>query len=76
MCSSDLAVNLPADIFEYVITILSSPIIDLYGGKDISGEDIWLPVNIQASTVKEDPQKLMNDLEITFALPETNAQTL
>lgn len=70
------AVNLPADIFEYVITILSSPIIDLYGGKDISGEDIWLPVNIQASTVKEDPQKLMNDLEITFALPETNAQTL
>lgn len=70
------AVNLPADIYEYVVTILTSPIIDLYCGRDENGVDVWLPVNIQAGTIKYDPRKILNNLEFSFALPDVNAQTL
>ncbi|MCM1141242.1 MAG: hypothetical protein NC453_21960 [Muribaculum sp.] len=70
------AVNLPADIYEYVATIITSPIIDLYCGKDEHGNEIWLPVNIQANTVKYSPRKMLNNLEFSFALPAINAQTL
>lgn len=70
------AVNLPADIYEYVVTILTSPIVDLYCGKDENGVEIWLPVNIQANTVKYNPKKILNNLEFSFAIPGINAQTL
>lgn len=70
------AVNLPADIYEYVATILTSPIIDLYCGKDENGVEIWLPVNVQAGTVKYSPKKMLNNLEFSFAIPAINAQTL
>lgn len=70
------AVNLPSDIFDYVVTVVSAPIVDLYLGKDDSGTEIWLPVNIQASTVKFAPKQTLNDLEFAFALPDVNAQSL
>lgn len=70
------AVNLPSDIFDYVVTVVSAPIVDLYLGKDDSGTEIWLPVNIQASTVKYIPKQTLNDLEFSFALPDVNAQSL
>ena len=70
------AVNLPSDIFDYVVTVVSAPIVDLYLGKDDSGAEIWLPVNIQASTVKFAPKQTLNDLEFAFALPDVNAQSL
>ncbi len=70
------AVNLPIDIFDYVVTVVSAPIVDLYLGKDETGTDIWLPVNIQASTVKYNPKQTLNDLEFSFAIPDVNSQTL
>lgn len=70
------AVNLPSDIFDYVVTIVSAPIVDLYLGKDETGTEIWLPVNIQASTVKHNPKQTLNDLEFSFAIPDINAQSL
>lgn len=70
------AVNLPADIYEYVVTVLTSPIVDLYCGKDENGNEIWLPVNIQAGTVKYSPKKVLNNLEFSFAIPDINAQSL
>lgn len=70
------AVNLPKDIYDYVVTILSAPIVDLYRGKDEFGEEIWQPVNIQSSTADYDPKKILNDLEFTFAIPDVNSQSL
>lgn len=70
------AVNLSADIYEYVATILTSPIVDLYLGKDEHGVEIWLPVNIQANTVRYNPKKILNNLEFSFSIPDVNAQTL
>lgn len=70
------AVNLPTDIFDYVVTIVTAPIVDLYCGKDETGTDIWLPVNIEANTVKHNPKQVLNDLEFSFAIPDVNAQSL
>lgn len=70
------AVNLLSDIFDYVATVVSSPIVDLYLGKDIDGNEIWQPVNIQASTVKHNPKQPLNDLEFSFSAPAVNAQSL
>lgn len=70
------AVNLPSDIFDYVVTIITSPIVDLYCGKDGAGNEIWLPVNIQQNTVKYSPKKILNNVEFSFAVPDVNAQSL
>lgn len=70
------AVNLPSDIFDYVVTIITSPIVDLYCGTDCAGNEIWLPVNIQQNTVKYSPKKILNNVEFSFAVPDVNAQSL
>lgn len=70
------AVNLPADIYDYVKTIISAPIVDLYCGKDETGSEIWLPVIVQAGTVKYVPKQNLNDLEFSLNLPDVNAQSL
>jgi hypothetical protein len=70
------AVHLDDDVFAYVNTILSSPLIDLYFGKDSQGREIWLPVNIESSTVTYDPNQQLHDVEISFATPDINAQSL
>jgi hypothetical protein len=70
------AVHLTADMFEWVSTIITSPIIDMYLGKDIDGNEIWVPVVIQASTVEYDNKQQLHDLEITFEAPAHNAQSL
>ncbi len=70
------AVNLSADIYEYVVTILTSPIVVLYSGTDENDIELWLPVNIQANTVTYSPKKILNNLEFSFALPDINAQSL
>ena len=70
------AVHLSDEIFDYVVTIISSPIVDLYMGKDETGTDIWLPVNIQANTVTHSPRLQLNDLEFSFNVPDINSQSL
>lgn len=70
------AVGLPADIFGYVATIMTAAVIDMYCGTDRDGEPIWLPVNIQSGTLKHNPRQTLNDLEISFAVPDVGAQSL
>lgn len=70
------AVNLSKEIFDYVVSILSAPIVDLYCGKDALGEEIWLPVNIQTSTVDYAPTRMLNDMELSFNIPDINSQSL
>ena len=70
------AENLPKNIYAYVETILTSPIIDLYMGKMKGGREMWLPVNIAASTATKTPHKALRDLEIEISLPTIEPQSL
>lgn len=70
------AVSLPKEIYDYVSTIITSPIIDLYLGESASGREIWLPVSIVAASHEFDHAKKLNDLIIAFTLPEHKSQTL
>ena len=67
---------LEEDIFDYVSSIIASPIIDLYVGKTKAGTELWVPVNIVASSIDYDNKQCLHDLEISFTLPPTNAQSL
>ena len=68
--------SLTEDIYAYVSTIITSPIIDLYMGKTKNGEEIWCPVNIVATSHKCKAREVLNDLEISFSMPDIQAQTL
>lgn len=70
------APSLTKEIYEYVSTIITAPIIDLYLGKSASGREIWLPVSIVATSHNYDNRKLLNDLIISFTVPENSSQIL
>ena len=70
------AVALPREIYEYVASVVTSPIIDLYLGKSASGREIWVPVQIVSASHDFDTTKPLNDLTIAFTLPEYKSQTL
>lgn len=67
---------LEEDVYDYVSSIVTSPIIDLYVGKTKTGTEIWVPVNIVASNLDYDHNQCLHDVEISFTLPPTNAQSL
>lgn len=70
------ATKMSEDVYNYVESIVTAPIIDLYCGKDKAGREIWQPVNIASTTATFDPKTLLHDLEISFTTPDVNAQTL
>lgn len=70
------AVSLSQEIYEYVSSIITSPLIDLYMGKTRFGDEMWVPVNIEATNHDFKPDEVLHDLEISFTLPPVNAQTL
>lgn len=70
------AVHLPESIYNWVKTILTSPIIDKYMGRDNEDNEIWVPVNIVAGSADYNPNQNLNDLEISFTFPSYNSQSL
>ncbi|MDE5872211.1 MAG: hypothetical protein K2H22_09760 [Muribaculaceae bacterium] len=70
------ATSLPREIYAYVATIVSAPIIDLYLGRSVGGREIWVPVNIVDASHDYDTTKPLNDLTISFTLPEYESQIL
>ena len=70
------AMFLPSHMFGWVSSILTSPIIDMYLGKDFDGNEIWVPVTIQSATADYDNKQELHDLEITFRAPAYTAQSL
>lgn len=70
------AVNLPERVLAYVETIVKSPYVDLYLGKDKYGNEIWLPINIVSGSYKVEADKVLQDYEISFTLPDTVTQSL
>lgn len=63
------AVLVDMDTFEMLLTLITSPIVDLY----VSGD--WIPVNIQPVTITTG-QKTLQDFEINIILPEIISQIL
>lgn len=70
------ALNLTQEIYDYVSSIVTSPLIDLYVGKTRDGVEMWVPVNIVASNIDYDPHQILHDIEISFTMPAVNAQIL
>ena len=70
------ALNLAQEIYDYVSSIVTSPLIDLYVGKTRDGVEMWVPVNIVASNIDYDPHQILHDIEISFTMPAINAQIL
>lgn len=67
---------LPDCIYEYVKTIVTSPYIDLYGGIDNDGKEIWIPINIVSANHEFKHKDVLHDLIISFTKPVSNSQTI
>lgn len=70
------AVNLTPTQMYIVETVCESSHIDLYMGKDKSGTELWLPVNIASGSYKSKANTELQDLEITITLPQSTVQKL
>lgn len=70
------AVNLKTDILEYVKTIVSAPIVELYLGKGKSGTELWLPVSVSSGSYSTDPKTMLSDYEIVIEKTDNISQTL
>lgn len=70
------AVNLPSSISEYVESIVTSPITDLYLGKTKEGVELWVPIKIVDGSYVREPNKVLRDFEISFTYPDVTTQSL
>lgn len=70
------AQNLPQEIYDYVSSIETSPIIDLYIGKSLDGVEIWVPVNIVAASYDYNPKQVLHNIDISFTMPSLISQML
>lgn len=70
------AVNLPKDILEYVKTIVSAPVADLYLGKSKGGTELWLPISVSSGSYTTDPKTKLSDYEIVIEKTDNTSQTL
>lgn len=70
------AMFLDDELFAEVVTIASAAHVDLYLGKDSAGNQIWEPVTIENTSVVHDPNKALNNVEITIVRMEQKSQRL
>lgn len=70
------AVNLDKETLAYVETVVLSPYVDLYLGKNTDNEEIWLPVKVSAGSYKKSAIDILQDFEITLEFPDETSQTL
>lgn len=71
------ASNLDANTLEYVSSIVSSPVVDLYMGKTKEGTELWQPVHVSGGTYSYNTRHMsLRDFEITVELPNRKTQTL
>ena len=64
-----------AEQYQYLLDIISSPVIDLYIGKDTNNVPRWQTVAVQAGTFTQ-TDKEMQDFVINLILPTTPVQRL
>ena len=73
----DIPDGMDKSTLEYVESIISSPIVDLYMGKTKEGEELWQPVYVENGTYSYNTHHLsLRDFEITIKLPNRKTQSL
>lgn len=70
------ATGLPPEIYCWVRSVITSPIVDLFLGWDSKDNEIWIPVKIQATSYNYKYKEKIHDLELTFKVPGYVAQSL
>lgn len=61
--------------YDFLFQFVSSPVVDIYAGKDDEGGCRWQAVNIAVATFVKS-QKSLQDFVVTIILPETYMQSL
>lgn len=61
--------------YDFLFQLASSPVVDMYAGKDEEGIHRWCAVNIAVATFVKS-QKSLQDFVATIILPETRIQSL
>ena len=64
------------DTFDFLQGVATSPIVDMYCGKDEQGNDKWMGVYVDAATYTKKYDKNLEDFVINISLPTFNAQRL
>lgn len=70
------AVNLTQEEAEYVESVASAVVCDLYLGKQQDSTEIWIPVNVTGGTFTTSEKKGLQDFEISIDIPTAEAQRL
>jgi len=70
------AVSLTEDIYGYVVSVVSSPMVDMYLGESPGGVPLWVPVKVKGGATTHQAGKVLRDLELSVYLPELVSQTL
>jgi hypothetical protein len=62
-------------LYDYLFDVASSPVVDMYLGKDENDVEQWMGVQVQAGTFARTDQPLQ-DFVINLVLPTYNVQRL
>lgn len=63
------------DTYDFLFQLATSPVVDMYSGKDMYGVDRWMAVNIAVGSYNK-TRAVLQDFVCTIILPETNLQSL
>lgn len=64
-----------SDTYDFLFQLALSPLVDMYAGKDVNGDDRWLAVNVAVDTYSK-TRAVLQDFTAEIILPETRVQSL
>lgn len=64
-----------SDTYDFLFQLATSPVVDMYMGKDIDKNDRWQGVNVSVETFNK-TRAVLQDFIVTIILPETRIQSL
>ena len=64
-----------SDTYDFLFQLALSPLVDMYAGKDVNGDDCWLAVNVAVDTYSK-TRAVLQDFTAEIILPETRVQSL
>lgn len=64
-----------SDTYDFLFQLATSPVVDMYCGKDYNGVDCWKAVNVSVGSYVK-TRKVLQDFEAVILMPETSIQSL
>lgn len=64
-----------SDTYDFLFQLALSPLVDMYAGKDVNGDDCWKAVNVAVDTYSK-TRAVLQDFTAEIILPETRVQSL